>query len=465
MRPESSSEPDKKPGLSRAAILKRAQRQYVSEAELQQCRANPDLAFTIRGDDWIVCLECRQLLKQIRDKGWAPHLREHGITVDQYREGRYGKNRSLICNALATKLRVAAQTHGRLVPDQTRKYLRSPAKGRTFPPEWHRAHAEQGRRTAGTRDIERDTEILRLWLLEAQPIEVIAQKTECSAGYPYKILQRIFGIRVKQRIVFSRGEPVTDLWINALCERFGLSKPEIGELLEFEPGVVKWLQQLGAAGKNRALTPETAGPLVEAEGMFLEILANADTSPDDRADYLCAVEPELAAKRDGASLAISIVRDSVGLKDVCAAAQNGDRRARIALAFVPSAAAWLQTLDNSTRSLPVSELVREHFLPAELKTPSPFLLRKAIERDGPAETKPTTIRGIIRNAFRVKELEERRGGRPDKRKRDAEAAKLREAGVLPRQIAQRLDPDGFRDNPDKATEKIRTAIKRYNRDT
>jgi hypothetical protein len=155
---------------------------------------------------------------------------------------------------------------------------------------------------------------------------------------------------------------------------------------------------------------------VSGEGLFLEILAGADTSAGNRADYLCAVVPDLADKRDGASLAMGIARDWAGLKEVCGAAQTGNRRARIALAFVPSAVACLQTLDGKTRSLPVSALVRGRFLPTELKT-RPFLLREAIERANPSETKPSTIRGIIASAFRTKELEEElatraKGGAP-----------------------------------------------------
>jgi hypothetical protein len=359
------------------------------------------------------------LLKAIRDKGAAAHLlAEHdGMPAEQYREGRYGKNRSLICNALAAKLASEARKTGRLVPDHTRKYLRSPEKDRKMPPEFSRKLAA---RMSGTRNLDRDTEVLRLWLLESLAIEDVAGRVKLSQGRVHVILQRIFGIRVKKRIVFSRGEPVTDLWINALCERFGLRKPELGELLRLESGVVNWLQQLGAAKKNRALTPETAAPLVDGEGLFLEILADANASADDCADYLCAVVPNLTEKRDGASIAIGIARDPVILKRYCSEAQEGNAQARIALAFLPSVLAWLPTLDNEARSQPVSELVREHFLPLELKM-SPSLLRRAIEHGGPAETKPATIRGIIVSAFHTKELEAKlraRGRKPKKGKPD-----------------------------------------------
>jgi hypothetical protein len=214
--------------------------------------------------------------------------------------------------------------------------------------------------------------------------------------------------------LFSRGEPLTDQWAKALRERFGLSKLELRKMLRLEPGAVKWVQELGVIEEDRALKFETGGPLKDGEGLFLEILAGADVSADDRADYLRAVVPDLAAKLDGASLAIGIARDPAGLKDVCREAQNGNGRARIALAFVPSALAWLATLNGDIQSLPVNELVREHFLPMELKT-SPFVLRLAIERTVLADAKPSTIRRIIMNAFYTKELKAKRAGERRKR--------------------------------------------------
>ncbi len=416
-------EHEQKRGLSRTGIAKRLQRNYATPEQLSECLTDIQKAKTICAPDGVVCLgrrgdTCGQILKALKAKGAGAHLAEHGYASNkEYRnEWGYSPGTSLVCESRTAALRELAAKGGHLKPNAGRAYLRPPSsKGRVRSLEFR---LKQSDRMRGTQNLERDTEILRLWLCESRPIKEVAREIGLSQGRVHAILQRIFGIRVKQRIVFSRGEPVTDLWVNAFCERFGFSKQELGKLLRLEPGSVHWLQQLGAAGKNRALTPETAEPLVYGEGLFLEILAGADTSAGNRADYLCAVVPDLAEKRDGASLAIGIARDWAGLKEVCGSAQTGNRRARIALAFVPSAVACFQTLSGETRSLPVSELVRERFLPMELKT-RPFLLREAIEHVGSAETKPPTIRGIIMSAFRAKELEERlaaraKGGAPKK---------------------------------------------------
>jgi hypothetical protein len=107
-------EHEQKRGLSHSAISKRKQRQYLTPEELAECQANPEKAFTIRGDEWIACLECGRLLKFIRAVGPAAHLKEHGISDEQYRTGsnpqhpRYGKNRALVCVALSATKRAAS---------------------------------------------------------------------------------------------------------------------------------------------------------------------------------------------------------------------------------------------------------------------------------------------------------------------------------------------------------------------
>src|SRR5437879_1650815 len=106
-RIQARREHEEKKGLSRSAIQKREQRQYLTHEELVKCQAEPELAFTIHGDEWIACLECGGLLMHLRDF----HLRQHNMSVEQYSMGpdpehpRYGKNRPLVSNALAAKKR------------------------------------------------------------------------------------------------------------------------------------------------------------------------------------------------------------------------------------------------------------------------------------------------------------------------------------------------------------------------
>src|SRR5690242_14525662 len=130
-RLEARREHEEKRGLSHSAIAKRAKQQFLTAEELARCQADPELAFTIRGDEWVACLECGQLLQHLRDF----HLRQHNMTADQYRIGldpehpRYGKNRALVSNALAAKKRADVAAKGYLRPDAGRANLRPQKKG------------------------------------------------------------------------------------------------------------------------------------------------------------------------------------------------------------------------------------------------------------------------------------------------------------------------------------------------
>jgi hypothetical protein len=165
-------------GLSRAAIAKRAKRQYLTPEELCRCQADPELAFTIRGDDWIACLECGQLLQHLRDF----HLKQHNISAEQYRVGpdpehpRYGKNRALISNALAAKKRAEVAGKGYLRPDAGLANLRRPEKGRTLPPEFFRKQsARRGARKPEWAKAISDEEFVWAWLCENKSILEVAK--------------------------------------------------------------------------------------------------------------------------------------------------------------------------------------------------------------------------------------------------------------------------------------------------
>ncbi len=207
-RIEARREHEKKKGLSRSAIQKREKRQYLTPEELDRCRLDPELAFTIRGDDWVACLECGQLLQHIRDF----HLRQHNMTAEQYRIGpdpehpRYGKNRALISNTLAEKKRADVEGKGYLRPDAGLANLRPPEKGRTLPPEFFRK--QSARRGAPkpewAKDIA-DVEFLWAWLLENKSIrevtKVIAQLSpdgKFTIGGTHGRLTSILGMPIRK---------------------------------------------------------------------------------------------------------------------------------------------------------------------------------------------------------------------------------------------------------------------------
>jgi hypothetical protein len=206
-------EHEQKRGLSRSGIAKRGKRQHVTPEELAECRANPDKAFTIRGDEWVACLECGQLLKQIRDRGSAAHLKEHGISDPQYRTGpdtshpRYGPNRGLICNALAAKKRAQAAGNKNFKPASGVANLRPPQRGRKLPPEFSR---KQSDRMRGQRKPEwakniADVEFVWAWLLDDKPIEKVvaiirklSPDGKFSLGGVHQRLKAIIGLPVRK---------------------------------------------------------------------------------------------------------------------------------------------------------------------------------------------------------------------------------------------------------------------------
>ena len=124
-RPEPTSlEQKAEAARERARNWKLARRQFVSPEELIECRTEPRKAFTIRGDDWIVCLGsrdqmCGQMLETLRAKGAGAHLAGHGFkTDDEYREAwGYSRSTSLVCIARANDLRAKAAESGNLRPD------------------------------------------------------------------------------------------------------------------------------------------------------------------------------------------------------------------------------------------------------------------------------------------------------------------------------------------------------------
>lgn len=204
-RIEARREHEEKKGLSRSAIQKREKRQYLMPEELRRCQADPELAFTIRGDDWIACLECGQLLQHIRDF----HLRQHNLTAEQYRIGpdpehpRYGKNRALVSNALAARKRAEVAGKGYLRPDAGLRNLRPQQKGVKMPPEFLR---KQSDRMRGQRNPEwskdvADVDFLWPWVMEGKSLEEIAKEHQFQTSGAWARICAIIGkpVRIGKR--------------------------------------------------------------------------------------------------------------------------------------------------------------------------------------------------------------------------------------------------------------------------
>lgn len=200
-----------KKGLSHAAILKRAKRKYLLPEELAECIADPDKAFTIRGDEWIACLECGQLLRFIRGKGAAVHLSEHGILAEQYREKwGYSKSTGLVCRALAGKKRLEAEARANLRPDAGLANLRPQQKGWKVSREFKakQANLKRGQRNPEWAKPVDDVEFVWAWLVDGKDLEEVAQVIgklspdgKFTIGGVHGRLKHILGTPVRRRLL------------------------------------------------------------------------------------------------------------------------------------------------------------------------------------------------------------------------------------------------------------------------
>jgi hypothetical protein len=198
-------EHEKKKGLSRAAIQKRDEREYLKPEELARCVADPELAFTIRGDERIACLECGQLLKHIREF----HLRAHNMTAANYRIGtnpenpRYGPKRGLVCNARAAGMR--AEIVKRKFQPGSAEFLasvRPPQKGKKMPPEFSRKTSVRmrGQRKPEWGNDVSDVEVMWEWLIDGKLLEEV---NGFSQGGVWVRLKTIIGKPVRRGLTID----------------------------------------------------------------------------------------------------------------------------------------------------------------------------------------------------------------------------------------------------------------------
>jgi hypothetical protein len=400
--------------IEKAKQWKRARRGYLSSEGLLQCQVDLRLAKKIHGPKAIVCLECGLLCVSIRPS----HLREHGLSMHQYREKwGYSKGTGLTSEVFAAGLRARAEQAGNLRPEAGLGTRRSPSKGRIMSREFRLKHSERmrGIRRPDLSKGTSDAAIVRPWLFENKSIEEIATQAELSQGSVHKRLQAIFGVRVKQKILFSHGEPVTDAWLNLFCHRFGhLKKAQLGRLL----GLSKhYLQQLSAHPRNRCLSLLLAKKLVAAERAFLMVLAS---TPGNRADYLKTVVPDLERKYGAAVAALTIARnvnpkgldaelDRLAQQSRLEVAKRNHGVARPTLALLPEALAWLR--QQSPKNSPPSVLA-PLFLASQYETKE-LTIKVARRSPDQGQTSPATVRVFITSSPSLDHLRPKNaGGRP-----------------------------------------------------
>src|SRR5579862_1101158 len=185
-------------GLSQTAIAKRAAREFISAEELAECREDPGLAFTVRGDEWVACLECGQLLKFIRGAGAAAHLKEHGMSAEEYRIGsnpkrpRYGRRRGLVCNLLAKTRREHAWQRGSVF--ELPRFVGKRASWNLSTEAVRRLSARmKGRRNPRWSKDVADVEFVWAWLIEGKDLICTGKDLHFTSAGVWVRLKAIIG--------------------------------------------------------------------------------------------------------------------------------------------------------------------------------------------------------------------------------------------------------------------------------
>lgn len=298
----------------RSRDAKRAQRKFVDAAELDACIEDIRKAKTIRGDDWIVCLgrrvqRCGQMLKALRARGAGAHLIQHGFSDgDQYRDHwGYNRSTSLTCNAVATKASLKAKSEGHLNAEVGLGNLRRPQKGSVVVSKEARLNnrdSQTGRRNTTSSKGVRDVQFVRPWLLEDKSIEEIAANVGLSESGVRRNLQRIFRLLVKGQVRFAHGEILTRNFADQLSDRFSFGKKEIMKKYGLAIHQVQFPKKHRT---DRALTPEAAGVLLEAEQQLLrEIIEFGGNGPA----YFRRTVPQLDFLYEQTRQTIKAIRDT-----------------------------------------------------------------------------------------------------------------------------------------------------------
>lgn len=202
----------------------------LSAAELAACQRDPTLAWTVRGPQWIACIEdgCGALCESL-----GPHLRQcHGLTARAYKSKtglngglpRYSRNASLASIDLRarlsktrTRLRLGRRLHASGKVPPVRKLIAA-RKKRVFSQQYR---IEQSRRKAGmphpgqwgrrsdqTRGIRVDDWQIAKLVVQGFRDRDIAERLSLSAGAISRRRRRM-GFPTGLHRVYWHGRPVT----------------------------------------------------------------------------------------------------------------------------------------------------------------------------------------------------------------------------------------------------------------
>ncbi len=383
---------------------KHDKRQYATPDELAICVANPLKAITLRAEEGFrICLgkhgsSCGQLLKTITHK----HLTEHGFTsADEYkREWGYPKNEGLTSTTSADRRRVnnAPLTDREPGRRALEKFRQSGKKPRTGPlpavTVQRRREVQRGRLRSPISKGERDAEIVQLYLLEEKSIEEINSELGLSETVVYRRLQEILGIRVKQKIKFLHGKPLTEAHFENLRPAFSGDT----QLAEFCGLKGQRVQDLTRFKKNRALTLKVADGYIAGEKKLLKVLTS---DKGNAAGHLLTVFSDLQQRYRALCDAAKIFRDHgldaancrISLADLCRRSISGESDARIILGWLPEVFTWLKA-DPQRLALPQSRIASD-FLPISYTMPSWVMGTAIRESRAPSPTGWKHVRYVV----------------------------------------------------------------------
>ena len=243
--------------LERSRTYRDAKRQYLSEGELAKCRADIRRAKTIRGDDFIACLECGQLVSSLNHA----HLREHDTNRTQYKlKWGYNSGTGLASEKYSKHQSTAVKRRG--LPEALRKNRFGRGRRHTIHTGWQRRTEGNLNYSDGKSGIPQpwsrkvfpggrtvsDFEIAEL-RLAGKAISQIAQHTGLSDRAILARLRRLH-FPSGHPCKFEHGAPITGQAIIDHCDAFGITRIQLAELIGVVPETIYHHTR---RGRNRVL--------------------------------------------------------------------------------------------------------------------------------------------------------------------------------------------------------------------
>ena len=335
----------------------RAELQLVTPEELAQCRTDPRLAKSVRGQGAIVCLECGQIVPGMLNNA---HLQKnHGLTARTYKT-KWGisQKTGLVSDNMLRKLSARRRCDPRILKGLGRaaleRYRRANKSAGGLRSLESRLNAADRKRGIARPDLSKgwtDGALVNRWRLEDKSTREIAAEAGLAQNAVHIRLRRIFGIHPRHRIRFAHGELVTDAWLDKFLGNFGrICRSQLARFIGLPGGR---LYTISRRRKNLALDLRSADRLIGAERDLLKVLLS---EKGKQPNHLRAVVPDLSFKYRVVSEFFSRFKDSSqqkaeverNLDELCAAARkeaasgNSEFRARTILSWLPQLLAWLE---------------------------------------------------------------------------------------------------------------------------